>query len=84
MRRTRVVADSRLLPGSIAILETDSGVVKGKATTSTTVTSTTMAVYQIRGDVLSGVYGFGTSPDTVETSTLRAAEQSAVNLTKFG
>jgi hypothetical protein len=78
VRHTRVVADSRLLPGAIAILETDSGVVKGKS-----MNSTTMAVYQIRGNVLSGVYGFGTSPGSVETNTLHAAEQSAANLTKY-
>ena len=46
-------------------------------------TSTTMAVYQIRGNVLSGVYGFGTSAGSVETDTLHAAEQSAANLTKY-
>ena len=78
VRHTRVVADSRLLPGAIAILETDSGVVKGKSMTSTTV-----AVYQIRGNILSGVYGFGTSAATVQTDTLHAAEQSAANLTKY-
>ena len=78
VRHTRVVADPRLLPGSIAILETDSGVVKGKS-----MTSTTMAVYQISGNVLSGVYGFGTSPTSVETRTLHAAEQSAANLAKY-
>ena len=78
VRHTHVVADSKLLPGSIAILETDSGVVKGKS-----MNSTTMAVYQIRGNVLSGVYGFGTSAASVQADTLRAAEQSAANLAKY-
>jgi hypothetical protein len=40
-------------------------------------------VYQIRGNILSGVYGFGTSAGSVETKTLHAAEQSTANLTKF-
>ena len=79
VRHTQVVADAKLLPGAIAILETDTGVVKGKS-----ITSSTMAVYQIRGNVLSGVYGFGASPGPVQIGTLRAAEQSAANLAKYG
>ncbi|MGZ4360174.1 MAG: hypothetical protein ACXVZW_10385 [Gaiellaceae bacterium] len=77
-RHTKVVTDSRLLPGAIAILETDTGVVKGK-----TMTTFTMAVYQIRGNVLSGVYGFGASAGSVQAHTLHAAEQSALNLTSY-
>ena len=78
VRHTQVVTDPRLLPGSVAILETDSGVVKGKS-----MTSYTMAVYQIRGNVLSGVYGSDSSPGAAEAKTLRAAERSAANLKKY-
>jgi hypothetical protein len=77
VRQSRVVSDPHLLPGSIAILETDSAVVKGKH-----VTEYSMAVYQVRGNVLSGVYGHGTSVAVVEKLTLHAAQQSAANLRK--
>jgi hypothetical protein len=74
IRHIRVITDPRLLPGSVAILDTDTGVVKGKH-----VTQLSMLVYQIRGDVLSAVYGYGTSL-AVEKLALHAAEQSAANL----
>jgi hypothetical protein len=74
-REIRVIPDPRLLPGSVAILATESAVVKGKH-----VTESFMLVFQIRGDVLSGVYGYGTSLAALEKFTLHAAEQSAGNL----
>jgi hypothetical protein len=74
-RTTRVIHDPHLPPGSVVIAETDSAVVKGKH-----VTVKTVAVYQARGDVLSGVYGYGSSLAAVERLTLHAAEQSAANL----
>ena len=78
VRHTRLVKGSSLLPGALAILETDSGVVRGKP-----VTYHSMAVYQIRGNVLSGVYGSGPSEGSVQSHTLHAAEQSAANLKKY-
>jgi len=75
IRHTQVVRDPRLLPGSVAIVETDTGTVNGKR-----VTVQSMDVYQVRGNVLSGVYGNGRSAAAVRAVTLRAAEQSAANL----
>jgi hypothetical protein len=58
-----------------------SGVVKGKD-----VTDVWYAVYQRRGDILSGVYSFGTvqSAQRQLSLCLHAAEQSAQNLRKGG
>ncbi len=78
VRHTHVVSDAHLLPGAVAILETDSGMVNGKR-----VTVDSMDVYQVRGDVLSGVYGRGPTVAAVERDTLRAAEQSADNLRRL-
>jgi hypothetical protein len=74
-RAVQVVSDPRLLPGSIAILESVSGVING-----TPQTGYMMAAYQVRGNVLSGVYGFGPSAASAQAHTLHAAEQSAGNL----
>lgn len=78
VRQTQLVSDPTLLPGAVAILQTDSGTVHGKH-----VTDYTMAVYQIRGSVLSGVYGYGNSAMSVRKRTLHAAEQSARNLKEY-
>ncbi len=78
VRHTQVVADPRLLPGSVAIMESDSATVHGKR-----VSYDSMAVYQVRGEVLSGVYGYGNSAAAVRSLTLRAAEQSAANLKRY-
>jgi hypothetical protein len=74
-RHTRVLHDSRLLPGAVAVLDVETGIVKGKR-----VTLRTVAVYQVRGDVLSGVYGVGATDAAVQAATLRLAERSAANL----
>jgi hypothetical protein len=75
---TRLLSDSRLLPGAVAVLDVDTGVVNGRRLTSNTV-----VVYQMRGNVLSGVYGTGPSAAAVEESTLRTAEQSAADLRRY-
>jgi hypothetical protein len=75
VRRTRLISDPHLLPGSVAVLETDSATVNGKRMTHQIV-----AVYQVRGNVLSGVYAAGTSLAAVKALALHAAEQSATNL----
>jgi hypothetical protein len=79
VRHTHVIAGTdRLLPGSIAIFEKDTAVVHGKR-----VSEDTVLVFQIRGSVLSGVYGYGRSAAAVQTLTLRAAEESAANLRRY-
>ena len=75
VRHTHVIRDPRLLAGAVAIVETDTGTVKGKR-----VTVQSVDVYQVRGNVLSGVYGNGLSAAEVRAVTLHAAEQSAENL----
>ena len=75
VRHTQLISDPHLLPGAIAILQTESATVKGKR-----LTHQTIAVYQVRGNVLSGVYGYGNTLAAVEKLTLHAAEQSAANL----
>ena len=77
VRHTQLISDPHLLPGAIAILQTESATVKGKR-----LTHQTIAVYQVRGNVLSGVYGYGNTLAAVEKLTLHAAEQSAANLLK--
>ena len=78
VRHTRVLHDPRLLPGAVAVLEVDSAVVNGKR-----VTQNTVAVYQVRGNVLSGVYGLGSSVAAAEADTFRLAEHSAANLKRY-
>jgi len=63
--------------GTIAILEIESVVVKGKRQTDYS-----MEIYQVRGNILSAVYGFGPSASVVQAKTLKLAEQSAANLKK--
>jgi hypothetical protein len=75
VRSTRVLHDRHLLAGSVAILETDTGVVHGKR-----VSSSSVAVYQVRGRVLSGVYGRGGPLPALEAQTFHAAEASAARL----
>ena len=75
VRHTHVIRDRRLLQGAVAIVETDTATVKGKR-----VTVESVDVYQVRGDVLSGVYGSGPEAASVRALTLHAAEQSADNL----
>jgi hypothetical protein len=67
--------DSQLLKGSLAVRVDVSGTVKGRH-----VAQTSYAVYQRRGNVLSGVYSFGANTPQQRELCLHAAEQSARNL----
>jgi hypothetical protein len=78
VRHTRVLKDARLLPGAVAVLDVETGVVKGKP-----VTLREVAVYQVRGNVLSAVYGTGPSVATAEAGALRAAALSAADLKRY-
>jgi hypothetical protein len=73
-RITRIT-DPRLLKGYLAVRIDVSGTVKGKR-----VGQTSYAVYQRRGNVLSGVYSFGTTTAGQRELCLHAAEESARNL----
>jgi hypothetical protein len=63
------------LPGSIALAIHASGSVNKKP-----VSVDGTALYQVRGNVLSGVYAYGSSPDERLSTMLHAAEQSAAKL----
>jgi hypothetical protein len=64
-----------LLPGAIALRVRISGVYKGKP-----LSETDTLVYQVRGNILSGVYAYG-GPTTVrDRAALNAAKQSRLNL----
>lgn len=78
VRELTNLTDPRLLPGSVAVEETESGTYNGKH-----VVETTVAVYQVKGNVLSGVYGFaeGKPSQALRSFTLRLAELSAARLT---
>jgi hypothetical protein len=75
------IEDSHLLKGYLAVRVRVSGVLKGKH-----IADVWFAVYQRRGDVLSGVYSFGTvkAEQRQRRLCLHAAEQSAQNLRKGG
>jgi hypothetical protein len=75
------IEDPSLLKGYLAVRVSVSGVVKGKR-----ITDVWYAVYQRRGDVLSGVYSFGPvkAAQRQLQLCLHAAEQSALNLRKGG
>jgi hypothetical protein len=69
------IKSSRFLPGSIGLINHITEKVKKK-----TLRFDSLLVYQVRGNVLSGVYSFG----VVELPTVvHAAEQSARNLKKL-
>ncbi len=74
-RKLRRLTDPRLLPGSVAILDDETATVAGKVTTVGTV-----AVYQVRGRVLSGVYAIGGTDAARTAFALHAAELSAARL----
>jgi hypothetical protein len=73
--RLRRLVDKRLLPGYVALLVDISATVNGRPYRRTTV-----AVYQARGNVLSGVYTYTGSIPAQQRAGLHAAEQSAKNL----
>jgi len=70
--------DSKLLKGAVAVRVRAVGKLKnGKH-----VDQTSYAVYQVLGDVLSGVYSFGPNTPAQQAFALHAAEQSARVLKK--
>jgi hypothetical protein len=73
-RITRI-SDPHLLKGYLAVRIDVSATVKGKH-----IAQTSYAVYQRRGNVLSGIYSFGTSTAGQRELCLHAAEESARNL----
>lgn len=70
--------DSHLLKGYLAVRVRAEGIVNGKM-----MDQTSYAVYQQRGNVLSGVYSFGVKAGQ-QAFCLHAAEQSAANLRHLG
>lgn len=70
-----LLKDPRLLKGYLAVRVRVVGTVKGKH-----VDQISYAVYQRRGNVLSGVYSFGPDTAAQRQICLHAAEQSARNL----
>jgi hypothetical protein len=75
----RQVRDPRLLKGYLAVEIDVRGTVQGRK-----VAQTSYAVYQQRGNVLSGVYSFGSTTKGQLALCLHAAEQSARNLRRGG
>ena len=76
--RIRRIADSKLLPGAIALRVDVSGKVNGKK-----ISAIRFAVYQRLGNTLSGVYSYavpGVSAAAQQTFVLHAAEASARTL----
>jgi hypothetical protein len=72
------VHDRRLLPGAVALRLRVSGTQNGKR-----VVVTTLGVYQVRRNVLSGVYTYGRSFRAELPFGLHAAAQSAINLERL-
>jgi hypothetical protein len=70
--------DTKLIKGAVAVRVR----AVGKLTNGKKVDQTSYAVYQVVGDVLSGVYSFGPNTPAQETFALHAAEQSAKVLKK--
>lgn len=73
--RVSLISDPKLPPGYVAVKMLTFGTVKGKH-----LVETSYAVYQRRGNVISGVYSFGADTAAQLTLCLHAAEQSARNL----
>ncbi|HVH50967.1 MAG TPA: hypothetical protein VM690_02390 [Gaiellaceae bacterium] len=71
--------DAHLIKGYLAVQIRVRGTVQGK-----NIDETSYAVYQRLGNVLSGVYSFGSNTPAQELLCLHAAEQSARNLRKLG
>lgn len=70
--------DTKLLKGAVAVKVR----AVGKLTNGKHVDQTSYAVYQVLGDVLSGVYSFGPNTAAQEAFALHAAEASAKVLKK--
>jgi hypothetical protein len=77
--KVKRLIDHRLLKGYLAVQIDVSGVVKGRH-----IAQTSYAVYQQHGNVLSGVYSFGSTTKGQLALCLHAAEQSARNLLRGG
>jgi hypothetical protein len=72
------VHDSKLLSGYVAVRVR----AVGKLTNGKPVDQVSYAVYQRRGDILSGIYSFGPNTAAQQAFALHAAEQSAALLRK--
>jgi hypothetical protein len=70
-----LAAPNGLLPGAITLTLHVSGTMNGQR-----VATTSAAIYQVRGNVLSGVYGYGNPLAAQTTLALHAAVASATNL----
>ena len=73
--RVTRMRDQKLLPGSIALIVRMSGRVHGRH-----VTTTILATFQVKGDVLSGVYATDANPSAERRVGLRASNSSAKRL----
>jgi len=73
------LTDGHLLKGYLAVQIRVRGRYQGK-----NIDETSYAVYQRKGNVLSGVYSFGAATEAQQLLCLHAAEQSAKNLRKLG
>ncbi|HLY94591.1 MAG TPA: hypothetical protein VKP14_07070 [Gaiellaceae bacterium] len=73
------IKDSHLLKGYLAVQIRVRGSYKSQH-----IDETSYAVYQRRGNLLSGVYSFGPATEAQQMLCLHAAEQSAKNLLKLG
>ena len=72
------IHDRRLLPGAVALRVRASGMLNGKR-----VVVATLGIYQVRRNVLSGVYTYGRSFSAQLPIGLHAAAQSAANLRRL-
>jgi hypothetical protein len=77
--RVERLHDSRLLPGSLALVVHASGTVNGAHRSMTEV-----EIYQVQGDILSAVYASGGAVPQLRTFGLAAAAWSAVDLKLHG
>lgn len=73
-RITRI-STAGLLPKAVALRVNVSGVYRGKR-----FSETDTAIYQVHGNILSGLYAYGGSVKGRERAALRAAKQSRANL----
>jgi hypothetical protein len=77
--RIATFSDRRLLPGALALRVHFSGTYKGKQ-----ISATAIVIYQVKGNVLSGVYTDGSGTVAAQQALgLHAAVQSAKNLRRW-
>ncbi|MHB8470087.1 MAG: hypothetical protein ACYDCH_10080 [Gaiellaceae bacterium] len=77
--RFTVLHDKKLLQGALVLRMRSIGIYKGKK-----YDTISYAIYQVHGDVLSGVYSSGPDTSAQLRFALHAAEQSAKNLQQGG